>query len=54
MIRVIELRSGLFSGSLTDLIEEAIKENNITRANLIDIKYSSNDGASSALIIYEE
>jgi hypothetical protein len=51
MIKVIEVKSTMF-GSFPLVIEKALNENNITKENLIDIKFS-HDGTSYALIIYE-
>jgi hypothetical protein len=47
----MEIKSTMF-GSFALSIEKALNENNITKDNLIDIKFS-HDGVSYALIIYE-
>jgi hypothetical protein len=40
MIKVIELESGWFSRGIGEKVEKTLREKNITKENLIDIKYT--------------
>jgi hypothetical protein len=54
LIRVIELESGWLGRGIEEKIEKTLREKNITRENLIDIKYTREGVCSYALIIYED
>lgn len=53
MIKVIKLTADSAGEPIEKQIEEEIKNQNITKENLIDIKFSQYGLVSHALIIYE-